>query len=95
MIAVPAVLEMAGRCPVAVLAVAVLLAVAAWVRVDVALPDFPADLPHQLVYIPPKLSQPGRRGDGAGDAAVLPHPHRQEVGLLQRLMLHGLEHLRV
>ena len=95
MVAVPAVLEMAGPCPVAVLTVAVVLAVAAGIGVDVALPDLLGDLPEQPVQIVPQPPQLSRRGNAAGKTPVPAHPHRQIVGLRQGLMFHGLEYLRL
>ena len=91
MIAVPAVLEMAGLGPVAVLAEAVLLAFAAWIGVDIAVPDLPGNLMQQLFDIPPQLAQLSGRGNAAGDIAVPAHPQRQEFWLGQRRVLHGLQ----
>ena len=87
--------EMARRRPVAETALAVLLAVAARVGVDIAAAQLSGDLAQQLVHIIAQLTQLGGGGDTAGKIAAPVHPQRQVAGLCHGLVLHGLEDLRL
>ena len=49
----------------------------------------------QVVYVAAQLAQLHRAGQRAGDRAVPRDAHRQEAGRLQRLVLHGRQHVRL
>ena len=76
MVAVPPILEVAGVGPVAVFAEAVVLIVAAGVRVDVAVPDLPGDLVEQPLHILPQPPKLIGGGQGAGHVPLPVYPHR-------------------
>ena len=75
-VAVPPILEVAGVGPVAVFAEAVVLIVAAGVRVDVAVPDLPGDLVEQPLHILPQPPKLIGGGQGAGHVPLPVYPHR-------------------
>ena len=57
MVAVTAVLEVAGIRPITEAALAILFAVAAGIGVDVAVPDLPGNLVEQFVHILAQFAQ--------------------------------------
>ena len=89
------VLEVTGRCKIAVGAGTLLRPPPAGVCIDVPLPQLTGDLVQQLLHILPQPPQLRRRSHAAADAAVLAHLNGQEARRLQRTVLHGPQHLRI
>lgn len=73
---------MTGGCPVAVLAEAVLLAVAAGICVNVSLTDFLRNLVEKPVHIPPQFPKLRRRGNTAGEDFAIEEVKEDDIVLV-------------